>query len=231
MLFDIRSRGRRQTVRVIYLFLALVMVAGLVLVGVGTGSNQGGLLNAFTNNGSGGGGSQLADQQLNKALKATKKNPQSAANWAALLQARWSAAGTGSNYNTTSDTYTASGKKQLQAGADAWQHYLTVTGNKPQVNNSILAAEMYQNLEQWANASNAWEYSAQAQAPGSATALKPYLCMALSSYAAKQTAKGNLAATQAVKLSPKLQRLTLQSTFKSAKSSPTTAQEALVEEC
>ena len=55
MLFDLRSRGRRHTVRVIYLFLALVMASGLVLVGVGTGSS-GGLLNAFTNGSSSGGG-------------------------------------------------------------------------------------------------------------------------------------------------------------------------------
>jgi hypothetical protein len=229
MLFDLRSRGRRTTVRIIYLFLAIVLVAGLVLVGVGTGSNQGGLLNAFTNNGSGGGGSAVADQALNTAIKATKKNPNSAANWASLLEARWSAAGSGSNYNTTTDTYTASGKKQLKLGVDAWNRYVSITNQKPSLNNSILAAEIFQNLEQWQNASSAWEFAAQA--PGGTNALKPYLCLALSSYAAKQTTKGNLAAARAVSLAPKLQRLTLKSTFTSAKSSATTAQETLVEEC
>ncbi len=229
MLFDLRSRGRRTTVRIIYLFLAIVLVAGLVLVGVGTGSNQGGLLNAFTNNGSGGGGSQVADQALAAAIKATKKNPNSAANWSSLLQARWSAAGSGTNFNTTQETYTASGKKQLQLGAAAWNRYVSVTGQKPSLNNSILAAEIFQNLEQWSNAAGAWEFAAQA--PGGTNALKPYLCLALTSYAAKQTAKGNLAAAKAVKLSPKLQQLTLKSTLNAAKSSPTTAQETVAEEC
>jgi len=237
MLFDLRSRGRRSTVRVIYLFLALVMAGGLVLVGVGTGSNQGGLLNAFTNNGSGGGGSQFADQVLHKAIKAAEKNPQSASDWASLLAARWSAANTGSNYKTSTDRYSASGKKQLQQGAVAWQRYLKVRGNKPPLGdssllgNASLAAAVYQKLGQWSGAASAWEYAATTQPAGSSTALKPFLCLAFASYAAKYTSKGDLAAAQAVKLTPKLQRLTLSSAFKQAKSSATTAQESLLAEC
>lgn len=226
MLFDLRSRGRRQAVRVIYLFLALVMVAGLVLVGVGTGSS-GGLLNAFTNNGSGSGGSQINDQALNQAIKAVKKHP-TASNWAALMQARWSDAGSGSNYNSTSGTYTASGKKQLRAGADAWQQYLKVTGSKPSMSNSFLAADIYQNLQQYSDEATAWNYAAEAQ--GAAQSPKPLLCLALSSYAAKLTSKGDLAAAAAVKLEPKLQQLSLKSALQSAKASPTTAASDLVQE-
>ena len=51
MLFDLRSRGRRRTVQVVYLGLAILFGGGLILFGVGTGSG-GGLLNAFTGNGS-----------------------------------------------------------------------------------------------------------------------------------------------------------------------------------
>ncbi|HEX3804181.1 MAG TPA: hypothetical protein VHV75_15205 [Solirubrobacteraceae bacterium] len=215
----------------IYLFLALVMVAGLVLVGVGTGSNQGGLLNAFTNNGSGGGQGQVIDQQTANALKATKKHPNSASAWSSLVLARYSAAGIGSNFNSTTGAYSAGGKKQLQDAADAWLQYLKVSNDKPSFETSVLAARVYQNIAQWANESNAWEYAVQTQPAGSATSLKPYLCLSLSSYAAKRTSQGDLAAAKAVKLTPKLQRLTLQSTLKSAKSSTTTAQETLAEEC
>lgn len=236
MLFDLRSRGRRHTVRVIYLFLALVMAGGLVLVGVGTGSS-GGLLNAFTNGSSGGGGNQFADQQLRAAIKATEKDPQSASKWGSLIQARYSAANTGSNYNSTTGVYSASGKKQLQQAAVAWQHYLKVRGNKPPLNDSSLlgysslAASVYQKLGQWNGAASAWEYAATTQPSGSSTALKPFLCLAFASYAGKNTSKGDLAAAQAVRLSPKLQRLTLRSTFKQARSSATNAQTALVQEC
>lgn len=235
MLFDLRSRGRRHTVRVIYLFLALVMASGLVLVGVGTGSS-GGLLNAFTNGSSSGGGSQYANQVLHKAIKATEKNP-SASNWSSLLVARLSAADSGSNYNSTTGVYSASGKKQLQEGAVAWQHYLKVRGNKPALGDSSLlgnasiAASVYQKLGNWGGAASAWEYAATTQPSGSSSALKPFECLAFASYAGKDTSKGDLAAAQAIKLTPKLQRLTLKSTFKQIKSSASSAQEALIQEC
>jgi hypothetical protein len=231
MLFDLRSRSRRRTVRVVYMFLALVMVAGLVLVGVGTGGSQGGLLNAFTNNGSGGGASQVYVQQVQQAVKAVKKHPNSATDWASLAQARWGAAGSGSNYDTTTDTYTKTGKKQLSLAASAWTRYVTLIKDKPSPELSQLAAGIYQNLGQWKNEANAWNFAVASQPKGSATALKPYLCLALSSYAAGQTAKGQLAANAAIKLTPKLQKLTLQSSLKSAKTDPTGAQTTLAEEC
>src|ERR1700691_238363 len=109
MLFDLRSRGRRTTVRVIYGSLAVLMVVGLVGLGIGTG-NTGGILDASQNSGSGG-GDQISNTALKKALDAVKKKP-SAGNWASLMTARWSDAGTGNNYDSTTSTYTVSGKKQ-----------------------------------------------------------------------------------------------------------------------
>jgi hypothetical protein len=231
MLFDLRSRGRRTTVRVIYLFLALVMVSGLVLVGVGTGSNQGGLLNAFTNNGSGGGASSIYEQQVQQAVKGIKKHPNSAAAWSSLAQARWGAAGSGSNFDTTTGTYTKTGKQQLALAASAWTHYLKLSNNKPLPELSQLAAGIYQNLAQYKNEAQAWNFAAASQPTGSTSALKPLLCLALSSYAAGQTAKGDLAAAAAIKLTPKLQKLTLQSSLKASKTSPATAKATLVQEC
>jgi len=232
MLFDLRSRGRRHTVRVIYLFLALVMVAGLVLVGVGTGTSGGGLLNAFTNNGNGGSGQgQVLSQQTKAAIKATEKNPQSATAWASLVTARFSEAESGSNYNSTTGVFSKAGKEQLQLAADAWQKYLTVSNNKPSFEAASLAARTYQNLGQWKNASSAWEFAAGTQASNSATARGPLMCMAFSAYAAGNTSTGDLAAAKAVALTPKLQRLTTQSTFKSAKTSATTAQGYLLQNC
>ena len=50
MLFDLRGRGRRRTVQVIYLTLAILMGGGLVLFGIGGGTN-GGLFDAIGGNG------------------------------------------------------------------------------------------------------------------------------------------------------------------------------------
>lgn len=225
MLFDLRSRRRRGAVKVIYMGLAVVMVVGLVGLGIGTGST-GGLLNAGGNGGSGGTGSSLDNKQLNAAIKAVKHNP-SAGNWAALMAARYAAASNG--YNSTTGVYSAAGKAQLQKGADAWQQYLTVNRTTPSLNNAILAARIYQNLGQWTDETQAWNYAAQG-ATG-AERLKPFYCLALSAYAAKQTAKGDLAAARAVALTPKLQRLSQKSAFQEAKSSPTTARESLITNC
>jgi hypothetical protein len=231
MLFDLRSRRRRGAVRVIYLFLAIVMVAGLVLVGVGTGSNSGGLLNAFTNNGSSSGQNDAITSEVGAALKATKKHPGSAVAWSALIQARYSAAATGSNYDSTTDTYTAGGKKQLQYATDDWTKYLSLVAGKPDLNTSILMARTYQDLSQWAPASTAWEYAAAVATGGASAALSPFFCMALDSYAAGLTTKGNLASGEVKKLAPALRKLSLEQTLKEAKASKTTAQEAVAQDC
>ncbi len=187
MLFDLRSRGRRTMVRIIYLFLALVMVAGLVLVGVGTGSNQGGLLNAFTNNGSSSGQSDAIKQEIHQALKKVKNNQHSAQAWSGLVSAYWSAAGSGNNYDSSTETYTAAGKAQLRLAAKAWEQYRKLAGT-PSAQMGNLGAEIYQSLGQWTNAAVAWEYVAQDE---SATpSAKAYTCLAFTSYAAGLTSQG-----------------------------------------
>src|SRR5947209_6509624 len=115
MLFDLRSRGRRRTVQTVYLGLAVLMAGGLVLFGVGAGNGVGGLLNAFTNNGSSGAAKQVVSQQEKAALRATQLNPQNAAAWGQLLEARWTSAGQGSDFNASTGTFTALGKKELTA--------------------------------------------------------------------------------------------------------------------
>ena len=226
MLFDLRSRNRRAAVKVIYLSLAVIMVVGLVGLGIGTGST-GGLLNAG-GNGSGSGGNAVNTAEVKAAINAVHKHP-SAANWAALMSARYSAANSTSFYNSTTGAYTAAGKAELQKAADAWQQYLQVSGGKAGFNNSLIAARVYQSLGQWADETNAWNLAAQSAPP--ADHLKPYYCLALSAYAAKQKAKGDLAAAQAVLLEPKLQRLTVKQALQQASTSAATAQAAVAQNC
>src|SRR5437588_3798105 len=109
MLFDLRGRGRRRTVQAVYLGLALLIGGGLILFGVGTGTGGGGLLNGIGGNG-GGNSNAVVSQQEQSALKAVKANPNSAPAWAQLVQARWTVAGEGSNYNTATNSFTTSGK-------------------------------------------------------------------------------------------------------------------------
>jgi hypothetical protein len=218
VLFDLRSRGRRRAVKVVYLGLALLLGGGLVLFGVGAGNGNGGLLNAFTGNGSGNSQGSVLSQQEKTALKATRADPSSPAAWASLVSARWENATSGSNYNSTSGTFTTEGKKELAATTTAWQRYLSLTKN-PSPDLATLAGRAYAQLGDYANSANAWDVVSLAS-PDSA---KGFECLAVSAYAAKQTRKGDLALAKALSLSPKLSRTTLKSSIQAAQTNPAVA--------
>jgi predicted Zn-dependent protease len=220
MLFDLRSRGRRRTVQVVYLGLALLMGGGLVLFGVGAGNGLGGLLNAFTGGGSGNNQSQAVSQQEKTALRETRQNPNSPAAWAALVNARWINATSNSNdYNQATGTFTDAGKKELTNTTDAWQRYRALV-KKPDPNLAVLAARAYAQLGSYGNAADAWEI----QTLANPSAAKGYECLAASAYAAKQTRKGDLALAKAMTLVPKLSRTTLKNEITAAKTTPSVAQ-------
>jgi hypothetical protein len=220
MLFDLRSRGRRRTVQVVYLGLALLMGGGLVLFGVGAGNGLGGLLNAFTGQGSGNAQSTAISQQEKAALRQTRQNPSNPAGWAALVNARWiSATSNASNYNSATATFTAAGKKELAATTTAWQRYLQLT-KKPDPNLAILAARAYAQQGLYSGSARAWEIQTLAN-PSSP---KGYECLAATAYAAKQTREGDLALGKALSLVPKLSRKALKNQVTAAKTTPTVAQ-------
>jgi tetratricopeptide (TPR) repeat protein len=218
MLFDLRGRGRRRTVQVIYLGLAIILGGGLVLFGVGTGSGNGGLLNAF------GGGSNNQTSLINSAektaLKQTQKNPSDPAAWAALETARYQNASS-SGFNTATGTYTTAGKKELANATDAWQKYLALT-KSPSNNLAIFAGNAYGTLGQYANSAAAWEIATQSD-PSS---VKSFECLAMTAYAAQQTRKGDLAAAKASSMVPKASRKTVSSQIALAKTQPSVVQQA-----
>ena len=204
----------------VYLVLALLMGGGLIFFGVGAGNGFGGLLNAFTGGGGGGGQKQVVSQQEKQALRATQANPSDPQGWASLLQARWTAAGQGANYNSSAGTFTTSGKKELTGATQAWQRYLQLT-KAPDPNLAVLAARAHAALGNYSGEASAWEIETAAN-PGQA---KGYECLAVSAYAAKQTRKGDLAAAKAVGLVPKPQRALLKQQIGQAKTQPQLAQQ------
>jgi hypothetical protein len=204
MLFDLRSRGRRRTVQVVYLGLALLMGGGLVLFGVGAGNGFGGILNAFTGNGSSGAAKQVVSQQEKTALKATQLRPSDPQAWAALVQARYESAGQGNDYDPNTASYTATGIKELTSATQAWQRYLQLTQH-PSSDLALLVGRAYDALHDYANEARAWQIVTAAN-PTTATYFE-YL--AASEYRAKQTRVGDLAAAKAVSLTPQLQQFQL----------------------
>ena len=222
MLFDLRSRGRRRTVQVIYLFLAIVMVAGLVLVGVGTGGS-GGLLNAFTNNGSGNSSNNTA--AIRDAVKQTREQPDSPQAWSNLVTVRWEAAQQGSNYDSATGAYTNSGKEQLALVLVAYSRYTALTNN-PSIEATRVAAQANVILERWSEAAATWQTVASTQ-----PSVNAFSCIALTSYAAKQSRLGGLASAKAIALTPKLERLELKQELEAAAKSHTSAAAYAAQSC
>jgi hypothetical protein len=217
MLFDLRSRGRRRTVQGVYLGLAVLMGGGLVLFGVGTGSGLGGLLNAFTGNGSSNAANTAVSAQVQQAIDKTKKNPTSVSAWAGLVSARYEDAST-NGYNSTTGTYTTRGKQDLTAATVAWQRYLKLT-KSPTADVSTLAGRAYAVIANYADSAAAWEYETLAAPNG----VRGYECLAMSAYAAGQTRKGDLASAKAVSMVAASQRKSLTTTLSAPKTNPALA--------
>jgi hypothetical protein len=219
MLFDLRSRGRRRTVQAVYLGLAVILAGGLVLFGVGTGSGIGGLLNAFTGNGSNQQNSIITQQERN-AVKQANANPSDPTAWANLITARWSSANTpGAGYNSSSSTYTPAGKKELQGVVSAWQRYTGLTKN-PSADTAVLAARSYAQLANYSGSASAWDAATTADP----SQLRSFECLAISAYAAKQNRLGDLAAAKVSTMIPKASRKTVQTQIQGAKTNPALAQ-------
>ena len=220
MLFDLRSRGRRRTVQVVYIGLAVLIGAGLVLFGVGTGSGGGGLFGAFTGSGS----SNSSNGQLVSAVKkdtaATKANPQSAAAWAKLVQDRYSLANN-TGYDETTRTYSAKAKVQLQYMTQAYEQYTKLVA-KPALNTALYAATAYGALQSFSNAAAAY----QAVYNASPTDRNALQCIAVTSYAAGNTRVGGLAEAKLLsKLKNKAQRKATKTELAEAKKSKAIASE------
>jgi hypothetical protein len=220
MLFDLRSRGRRRTVQGVYLFLAILLGGGLVLFGVGAGNGLGGLLNAFNGGGSSSGQKAVVSSQEQQAIKETQENPNNPQAWADLLQARWTSAGQGADYNSSTGQFTKSGLNELNLATQAWQQYLKLEKN-PDPNLAILAARAYAGQQNYAGEASAWDIETSADP----TAVKGFECLAVSAYAAGQTRKGDLAAAKAITMVPKAQQALLKNDINQAKTQPSVAQQ------
>jgi hypothetical protein len=215
MLFDLRGRGRRRTVKVVYITLALLMGGGLVLFGIGGGgAMQGGLVDAITGSSGGDTGAERFEKKEKAALAATGARPQDPAAWAALARARVQTAGFGDNFDPNTATYTESGKAKLAQAADAWNKYLELDPKNPddRVAGLMVRAFDQTGLNRPADAAKAQEIITEAR-PSDTT----FATLAIYAYQAGDTRKGDLARGRALELAPKDERNTLKSQLDAAK--------------
>jgi hypothetical protein len=222
MLFDLRGRGRRRTVKIVYILLAVLMGGGLVLFGIGGGgAMSGGLVDAITGSSGGDTGSQRFVDNERKALVLTQQKPSDPAAWAALARARVQSAGVGDNFDPNTAAYTDSGKAKLAEAAQAWDKYLALDPKHPDDRVASLMVRAYDQtgLNRPADAVTAQEIITEAR-PKDTT----FATLAIYAYQAGQTRKGDLASQKALSLAPKDQKNTLKSQLDQAKQAAAQAQ-------
>src|SRR3954470_5885493 len=187
MLFDLRGRGRRRTVQVIYLSLAILMGGGLVLFGIG-GATNGGLIDAIQGNGSTTSASDTFTKRVDALQKRTQANPRDARAWAELADVRFQAATSGANYDQTTGAYAAKGKAELRQAAAAWQRHLALSGDKPnqRVANEMVTAYGASGLRNSPEAVKAQEFVIDGTAKPT---YQLYAQLAVLAHGAKQTRK------------------------------------------
>jgi hypothetical protein len=216
MLFDLRGRGRRRAVRVIYTGLAVLMGVGLVGFGIGGGFGGGGLLSSI-NKGEGGGGGATYSAQIKKYTKLTQQQPSNVSAWANLTKAQLHEAGN-EPYTTTAGQVTSKGKELFRQAAQSWTSYIALNPPKPN-------AELAQLMETVYGETGLNEPAKEVEVLQLAVVARPtdaalYAALAEYAYKAHNTRVGDLASAKAVSLAPAAQRTALKHELAEVKANP-----------
>ena len=201
--------------QVVYIGLAVILAAGLVLFGVGTGTGGGGLLGGLSGSGSSNNQSGAVGAAAKQAQARVNQNPKDPAAWASLIEARYENAQSAGIKN---GAFTDFGRQQLSLVTNEYEQYVKLVP-KPDVTTATFAARAYSYLGNYAQEAATWD-QITAQTP---TAVG-YKCLALSAYAAKNTGLAELAQSKLLSKVPKAQRKTLTAELESASTSPKSAQ-------
>lgn len=219
MLFDLRSRGRRRTVQAVYVALVLLFLVGFLGFGVGGGFGGGGILeNVFGNKE---GKSTGFSGQIESAEKRIRRNPNDAAAWAKLADARLHEAGASSEFfDESTEKYTPAGKALLVKVASAWSRYMALNPPKP---NLTVAQEMLrvyseQGLNQPAENVKVLQ---QVVIPNKPPSASWYGQLAIFAYQANNPHLGDLASKKTLDLTPAKQRTQVKEQLERVKANPT----------
>ncbi len=203
MLFDLRARGRRRTVQIVYLGLALLFLLGFVGFGVGVGGGGGGIFNAFTeNNGS---NSASFAAKVEAAQKRTQQHPNDPAAWKALAEAQFHQASEPGNIAVVGEAekYTAQGKALLVKLTKSWETYLKLEPHHPDTELAARISTVYG--EQGLNQPTAEMRALQVAAKGNPT-VRIYSALAVSAYKAGNLKVGDAATRKTLSLTPAAER-------------------------
>ena len=211
MLFDLRSRGRRRAIRVVYGFLAVLIGGGLVLFGVGGGAGSTGLLSQLAQQGNGSAtGIKLDEKATAKAQRAAKAAPNSASAWDNYGLQVFKLADTNYVTSTTQPGFTAPGVKELRVLGRVWNHYLSLSPAKPDATLAADVAFAYgaNGTDQFKIAETGDEVVAQ-----DGPTWHNYYQLAFDAFLAKDDTAGELAESRALALAPASEKKQISSTL------------------
>ena len=217
MLFDLKGK-RRRVVQGVYLTLAVLMGGGLVLFGIG-GDVSGGLFDAFSDRGGGGGdkGNEQIEKRIEAAEKKLKANPKDQAALKVVVRSNYNLAQ--ADFDEQKNTYGKDGQKDLEESAAAWKRYVALKPEQLDASLASTAAQVFIALNQPADAARAIEIAAaQREEP------EPYLQLVQLWTLAGDKRKADLAGKKVISLAPKEQREAAEQAVEQAKQ-PASAQQ------
>jgi hypothetical protein len=217
MLFDLRGRGRRRTVRVLYIGLAGLFLLGFVGFGVGGGFGSSGILSGLSKSEEGGGGGPNYRSEIKKYTKLTAQQPRDFTAWEKLIKAQLLLGG-GEAYVTSAGTVTGKGKELFKQVSESWTGYVAQNPPKPSLE---LAKEMLRVYDEEGlnQPSSAVEVLQQivASEPNN---VAYYASLAEYAYKAKNPRVGDLASEKALTLAPAAERTRLKTELAEIKANP-----------
>jgi hypothetical protein len=214
MLFDLRGRGRRRTVQVIYLGLAILMGGGLVLFGIGS-SSSGGLFDAFSKDAkTGGSAAEAVDKRIDRQLARVRANPKNADAYAQLAILRFQRAGI--DGITQDGTYTDDGKNRLRLATEAWEKHLALDPKQPNVRAAGIMVQAYTGLDDLKDALKAKQIVTAAEKDPTSNQFQQLAALA---YQAGDNRVGDLAAARAIDLADPSDRKQLRTALETYKTS------------
>jgi hypothetical protein len=209
MLFDVRSPGRRRTTRVMFFGIAIIFLLGFV--GLGVGAGLGGNLNLGEALSGGSGSGRSYSSEVAKAEKRTRREPASAAAWAALVEAQLFQAAESTYSNQSLGGYTTAGKKLLPKIQHSWERYLALQSKNPSASlaHRMLGPLSEEGLDDAAGEVQALQIVFAAEPPAGESAFAEYVTLAQYAYQAKDTEVAKLASDKALSLAPQSEKATL----------------------
>jgi hypothetical protein len=217
MLFDLRSRGRRRTVQVVYLGLALLFAVGFVGFGVGGGFGGGGVFEGLF--GKEGSSKSSFAGQIEAAEKRARSHPGDAEAWAKLADVKFHEASGSEFFNEATGKFTEKGKALLNEVASYWNRAMALKPAKPNVRVAQEMLNIY-GKEALNQPASAVQLLQQVVIPAKPPSAALYGNLAVFAYESNNARVGDLASKKALSLSPANERTQLKEELERIKRNP-----------